>query len=307
MSPQNKRTPPGEIVDIGGFRLHAVLRGQGTPVVLLEPALGGFALQYAQIQSGVSAFTRVLAYDRAGQGWSDVSPNPCMPACLASELRALLGELDLQPPYILVGHSFGGLLVRIYAGLHPAEVAGVILIDASHEDLYNLFPDMDKMVMRAAMGVRLLKLVSRLGLGKPLTKLSLGSAAKSISREELDTFLEIASQPKHQEATLAEYAQHRYYFGPGSEVPGTLGDTPLIVLSAGYSVSGGAKIGRLSGAQINAEQLRMQKKLVGLSSQGEQIIVPGATHLSILTQPEYIAQVVDAIRRMVERVRKEKP
>ena len=305
MGSQNKVSPPGEMVDIGGFRLHALVCGQGTPAVILEPALGGFALQYAPIQSAVSAFTRVLAYDRAGQGWSDISPSPRTPANLASELKALLGRLDIQPPFILAGHSFGGLLVRIYAGLHPDEVAGVVLIDASHEDLYDLFPDMDKMVKRAAMGVRLLKLASRVGLGKQLTKLSLGSAAKSLSREDLDAFLKVLGQPKHQEATLAEYAQHRFYFGPGSEVPHTLGDLPLTVVSAEYSVSGKGKIGKLTGDQMNAEQQRLKKDLVQLSSQGEQVIVPGATHLSILTRPEYVAQVVEAIRCMVERIRKE--
>ena len=304
MGSQNKVSPPGEMVDIGGFRLHALLCGQGTPTVVLEPALGGFAQQYAQIQSAVAAFTRALAYDRAGQGWSDVSPSPRTPADLAGELKTLLGRLGIQPPYILAGHSFGGLLARIYAGLHPEEVAGVILIDASHEDLYDLFPDIDKMVSRAAMGVRLLKLVSRLGLGRQLTKLSLGSAARSLSREDLDAFLDVLSQPKHQEAMLAEYAQHRFYFGPGSQVTRTLGDIPLTVVTAGESVSGQGKIGSLTGEQMNAEQQRLQKELVGLSTRGEQVVVPGATHLSILTEPEYVARVVEAIRCMVEGIRK---
>ena len=142
MGSQNKLklAPPGQMVDVGGFRLHALVRGQGTPTVLLEPGLGGFALQYAHIQSAVSAFTRVMAYDRAGQGWSDASPNPRTPANLAGELKTLLGRLDLQPPYVLVGHSFGGLLARFYAGFHPEEVAGVILVDSSDVEQYDSFP-----------------------------------------------------------------------------------------------------------------------------------------------------------------------
>jgi pimeloyl-ACP methyl ester carboxylesterase len=305
MGSQNRQrlAAPGQMVDIGGFRLHALVRGQGTPAVLLEPALGGFALQYAQIQSGVSAFTRVLAYDRAGQGWSDCSPNPRTPDNLAGELRALLGRLDLQPPYVLVGHSFGGLLARFYAGFHPEEVAGVVLVDSSHEDLYESFPNLDKMVSQAAWGVRLLKLASRLGLGKQLTKLSLGSAAKSLSGEDLNTFVAVASQPKHQETMLAEFSQHRFYFGPQSQVPGTLGETPLMVVTAGNSVSDQGKIGGMTGEQMNAQHQRLQKSLIQLSSQGGQLLIPGATHLSILVQPEYVAQVVAAIRGVVERVR----
>jgi pimeloyl-ACP methyl ester carboxylesterase len=302
---KHKDAAPGQMVDVGGFRMHALLCGQGAPAVLLEPALGGFALQYTHIQSAVSVFTRVMAYDRAGQGWSEISPNPRTPAHLAGELKSLLGRLDLQPPYILVGHSLGGLLVRIYTGLHPEEVAGVVLVDSSHENQHDSFPDLDKNVRQAAKGVRLLKFVSRLGLGKQVTKLSLGSAAKSLSREDLDSFIAVASQPKHQETMLAEFSQHRFYFGPQSEVPRTLGDTPLIVVTAANSVSGKQKVGGMTGDQMNAQHQRLQKNLVQLSSQGEQIIIPGATHLSILVQPEHATQVVDAIRRMVERVRKE--
>jgi pimeloyl-ACP methyl ester carboxylesterase len=302
---QRKFAPPGQMVDVGGFRLHAILQGQGTPAVILEPALGGFALQYAHIQLAASAFTRVVAYDRAGQGRSDCSPNPRTPVNLAGELSTLLGRLDLYPPYVLVGHSFGGLLARFYAGFYPQEVAGVVLIDSSHERLYDSLPDPDKMVSQAAWGVRLMKIASRLGLGKQVTKMSLGSAAKSLSKEDLDSFLSVASQPKHHETMLAEFSQHRFYFGSQSEVPRSLGDTPLIVITAGNSVSDQGKIGGMTADQVNELHHKLQKDLVKLSSQGEQLIVPGATHLSILTQPEYVAQVVDAIRRVVERVRSE--
>ena len=300
--------PPGQMLDVGGFRLHTLVCGQGTPTVLLEPAMGGYALQYAHIQSGVSAFTRVMAYDRAGQGWSDSSPHPRTPAHLAGELKAVLGKLDLQPPYVLVGHSFGGLVARIYAGLHPQEIAGVVLVDASHEAEWDAFPNIDKMIHQAAVGVRLLKFGSRLGLGKQLTRLSLGSAAKSLSKEDLATFLAVASQPKHQETMLAEFSQHRCYFGPQSEVPRTLGDTPLIVVTAGNSVSGKAKIGgSLTGDQMNALHQKLQKDLVQLSSQGEQRILPAATHFSIFAQPEHAAQVVDAVRSLVEKARAPAP
>lgn len=308
MGSQNRPNlaPPGQIVDVGGFRLHAVVCGQGAPTVVLEPALGGYALQYAHIQSAVSAFTRVIAYDRAGQGWSDASPNPRTPVHLAGELKMLLNRLDLQPPYILVGHSFGGMLTRIYAGLHPEEVAGMVLIDSTHENEYDPFPDVDKNVRQMATLVKLMKFASRLGLGKPLTRMGLGREAKAFSREDLDAYLVLASQPKHYETMLAEFSQHRAYFGAHSQVPGTLGDTPLVVVTAGSSVSGQTKIGgSLTGDQMNVLHQKLQKDLVQLSSQGEQVIIPGATHFSIFLQPEHAAQVVEAIRQVVEKVRRE--
>lgn len=303
----NKQTlsPPGQMVDVGGFRLHALVCGQGTPTVLLEPALGGYALQYAHIQTAVSAFTQVVAYDRAGQGWSDVSPHPRTPAHLAGELKTLFNRLDLQPPYILAGHSFGGMLTRIYAGLNPQEVAGMVLIDATHENEYDPFPNIDKNVRQMATMVRLMKFVSRVGLGKPFTRLGLGPQAKSFSKGDLNTYLALASQPKHYETMLAEFSQHRAYFGAQSQVPGTLGDMPLVVVTAGKSVSGQAKIGgSLTGDQMNELHQQLQKELVQLSSQGEQVLIPDATHFSIFLQPAYVAQVAEAIRQVVERVRK---
>jgi pimeloyl-ACP methyl ester carboxylesterase len=300
---QLKLTPPGQMVDVGGFRLHTLVCGQGKPAVIFEPALGGFALQYRQMQAGVSAFTRAMAYDRAGQGWSDASPNPRTPIHLAAELHTLLDRVNLQPPYVLVGHSFGGMLARIYAGFHSQEVAGMVLVDATHVDEYASFPDVDRFVRQAAMGVRLIKIVSRLGLGKQLTRLSLGNAAKSFSKEDLEAFLTLASQPKHHETMLAEFSQHRLYFGPQSAVPRSLGAIPLIVVTAENSAGDQGKVAGMTAEQVNAQHQRLQKDLAQLSSHGEQDIILGATHFSILTQPEHVAQVVAAIRRMVEKVR----
>lgn len=301
MGPQELRklSFPGQKVDIGGFCLHAIVRGQGTPTVLLEPALGGFALQFAHIQEGISAFARVVAYDRAGQGWSDCSPNPRTPANLVKELRALLDRLDLQPPYVLLGHSFGGLLTRFFASLHPEEVAGVILVDSSDVEQYDSFPDVDRLVSQAATGVRLQKIAAQLGLGRVLGKISLGGTSKELDREDLEIFITVASHPQHQETMLAEFAQHRFYFGAGSEVPRTLGDTPLVILTAGKSVSGKGKFGGMTIDQLNAKHQQWQRNLLSLSSQAEQITFPNATHLSILVKAEYTDQVVEAVRRMV--------
>ncbi|HEX8990196.1 MAG TPA: alpha/beta hydrolase [Anaerolineales bacterium] len=295
--------PPGRMVDLGGFRLHAIARGQGTPNVIFESGLGGCALQFGPLQSAVSSFTGTLAYDRAGQAWSDSSPNTRTPVNIAGELRELLSRLEVEPPYVWVGHSFGGLLVRIYAGLYPEVTAGVVLIDSSDVDQYSSFPSMDKAASQLAGSVRFLKFLLRLGLGKPLMKMSLGSAGKSMPKDELNAFLTVASLPRHNDTMLAEFSQHRFYFGGQAEVPVSLGDTPVLTVTAGNSVSGKAKFGNITADELNVRHQKWQRELVGISSQADHLILPGASHLSILLQPEYVAQVTDTIRRMVESVR----
>ncbi len=301
----NRIVPPGQMVDVGGFRLHAIVRGQGTPSVVFESGLGGCALQFGPLQAAVSSFTRTVAYDRAGQAWSDCSPNPRTPANMAAELRALLGRLEIRPPTLWVGHSFGGLLVRMYSGLYPDETAGAVLIDSSDVDQYSSFPSMDRPVSQLISGVRLLKFLSRLGLGKQLTKMSLGSALKWLAKDDLDSFLTLASQPKHYDSMLAEFLQHHFYFGARSEVPASLGDTPLLIITAGNSVGGRAKFGAITSDELNVRHQKWQKELLSVSSQAEHMVIPGASHLSILLQPEYVAQVTEAIRRMLERVREQ--
>ncbi len=295
--------PPGQMVDLGGYKLHAIVRGQGTPTIVLESGLGGCALQFGPLQSALSAFALTVAYDRAGQAWSDPSPKPRTPANIAAELTTLLGELHIEPPYVWVGHSFGGLLARIYAARYPEETAAVVLIDSSDVHQYDSFPSMDKVASQNAAGIRLLKFLSRLGLGKQLTKMSLGKPLNWLPREELNMFLTVASQPKHHDTVLAEFSQHRCYFGPQSEVPQSLGDKPVSIITAGNSVSGKAKFGNMTADELNVQHQKWQKELLSISSQAEQIAIPGASHLSILMQPEYVGQTVDIIRRLVERVR----
>ncbi len=305
MSSQINRTPPGEMIDVGGFRLHALATGQGSPAIVLETGLGGCALQFAILQPMLSACTRVVAYDRAGQAWSDPSPNARTPANMVTELRTLLQRLDVQPPYILAGHSFGGLVSLIHAGMHPQDTAAVVLLDSSDVEQYDSFPSMDKVVGQMATGMRLLDIAAQLGLAKSLTRMSLGPALNSLPKEQLAAFLDVTTQASHRAATLAEFSQHRFYFGAQSQVPRSLGDTPLLVITAGSSVSGKQRFGGMTADQLNVKHHGWQKERARLSTRGEQLVIPGASHLGLLLQPEHAEQVAQAMRGVVERARSE--
>ena len=127
-------SPPGRLVDVGPHRLHIHCTGRGSPAVVFESGLGGTWLDWARVQPEVSRFTRACSYDRAGYGWSERGPEPRDASRIAGELDRLLDNANVPPPYVLVGHSFGGLAVRLLAARKERHaVSGLVLVDAAHE------------------------------------------------------------------------------------------------------------------------------------------------------------------------------
>jgi pimeloyl-ACP methyl ester carboxylesterase len=130
---------PGKRFDVGGYQLHIHCSGSGSPTVIVDVGLGDDSTDWLPIQQAVSHNSRICVFDRPGYGWSDFGPAPRTSNRIASELEILLEQADIAPPYILVGHSFGGYNIRIFAANNPQMVAGMVLVDASHEDQYNQF------------------------------------------------------------------------------------------------------------------------------------------------------------------------
>jgi pimeloyl-ACP methyl ester carboxylesterase len=134
-------SPPGQLIDIGNHcRLHIFCMGEGEPPVILECGTGGISLDWHPLQKEISRLTNVYSYDRAGSGWSDASPHPRTIPQIVKELHCLLSRLEVSQPYILVGHSLGGLLVQYYARQYPGKVAGIVLVDSSHPKIYQFLP-----------------------------------------------------------------------------------------------------------------------------------------------------------------------
>ena len=126
--------PQGRLIDVGGYRLHINSTGKGKPTVILIAGSGDFSFDWSLVQPAVSRFSRVCSYDRAGLAWSDVGPTPRTMRQEAYELHVLLEKAKLKAPFVLVGHSVGGLIARVYAAEYPREVAGMILVDSTTED-----------------------------------------------------------------------------------------------------------------------------------------------------------------------------
>ena len=121
--------PPGKLVDLGTHRLHLLESGRGGPTILLEAGLMSTVLSWSELHRALAASFRVVSYDRAGLGWSDLGPMPRTADRIVDELHTLLQRAAIPPPYVLVGHSFGGLTMPLFAARFPEEVAGMVLVD----------------------------------------------------------------------------------------------------------------------------------------------------------------------------------
>jgi pimeloyl-ACP methyl ester carboxylesterase len=122
------------LVDIGGRSLHIHCAGQGGPVVVLEAGLGNDGGTWADVQPEIARFTQACVYDRAGRGYSDPAPKPHTSQHMVADLHELLWRAGIAAPYVLVGHSMGGLNVRLYEARYPGDVAGMVLVDATSEE-----------------------------------------------------------------------------------------------------------------------------------------------------------------------------
>lgn len=131
---EKRYEPPGRLVDIGGRRLHLYCTGHGSPTVVLETGLGWGLGAWRHVQPTVALTTQVCSYDRAGYGWSDTGPRPRTSSQVSSDLHTLLRAADVHPPFVLVGHSLGGLYAQYFAATHGGDVAGMVLVESSHED-----------------------------------------------------------------------------------------------------------------------------------------------------------------------------
>ena len=158
-TPADPYTSPGRLIDVGGFRLNLYCAGSGSPTVIFDSGLEDWAPSWIKIQPAIAKRTRTCTYDRAGNGFSDPGPMPRTTGRIARELHTLLHVAGETGPFVLVGHSFGGLIVRHYADRYPRDVAGLVLVDASAEGLAGIMTaqelrDNDRDIARAQAMLR---------------------------------------------------------------------------------------------------------------------------------------------------------
>jgi pimeloyl-ACP methyl ester carboxylesterase len=295
-----KYPPPGQMVDVGGYRLHINCAGTGSPTVVMEAGLGEPSLMWALVQPQVSTTSRVCVYDRAGLGWSDASPKPRTAEIMVEELHTLLKNANIAGPYVLVGHSTGGMLVRFYAHSYPAEVAGMVLVDAQHEEQFTRLSTAIQQNIRAAFAqndqtLPLFRAVAITGIGALVPAVGALTDNPQLPSPARETFSALAlSDPKFIEAKTAEQDA---IFDSLAQVRNAhitaLGNIPLIVLYRGIEDS------PMPGMALEEEKqwwLGLQTELAALSPQGKLVVADKSGHHIQLDQPNL---VIDAIAQVL--------
>jgi pimeloyl-ACP methyl ester carboxylesterase len=275
--------PPGQLIDVGGHRLHLNCTGTGSPTVVLEPGLGEVSSAMVWIASTVAPETRVCVYDRAGRGWSDPADGPQDAVETARDLHTLLDHAHIPGPYVLAGHSFGGLYVLTFAATYPDQVAGLVLLDstapkpgaapATEARSYDLIGRIST----------LLPAIAHLGAAHliPDSYDSLPPRSRDEARATVSTARAVESYLNESRAGAAATRQAAALVDFAGK--------PLIVVTAG----------RGSDATWQAAQ----NKLATLSTNSRHRVVPDATHASLYLDQTHSAAASQAIRDVVEAVR----
>jgi pimeloyl-ACP methyl ester carboxylesterase len=276
--------PPGKLVDVGGYRLHINCTGTGGPTVVIDAGLGDWSTMWAWVQPGVAKTTQVCTYDRAGNGWSDAGPLPRNAVQYAKELHTLLQEANIPGPYVLIGHSLGGLSVRVFTDMYPSEVAGVVLIDSMSPRQFpqtstNTTPQMDSQ----SHPFTIFPALARIGLVRLLVR-PLG-LIPHLPPEVEKAYLSRMVRPSNLQAYLGDESHGMPESGRQAEAVKTFGDLPLIVLTARQN--------NIPGWQ------EWQTELLQLSSNSQQLFAESGHNIEI-EQPE---AAIAAIVKMVELVR----
>ncbi|MFZ5879071.1 MAG: alpha/beta fold hydrolase [Chloroflexota bacterium] len=272
--------PPGQMVDVNGTRLHLYCLGEGSPTVILEAGLGDNVLGWELVHARLAESTRVCAYDRPGLGWSEGLDRVIPSEEVAQILHTLLQEADIPGPYILVGHSMGGLHVRSFARLYPAEVTGLVLVDSSHENQLNA-AHADETIegillplkaCQALAPIGVIRLVRAIASQPENTLFPPGQArARLALQNRSDLCRVVANEYRAVRTDTAQPAP-----------PASLGDLPLVVITAGIG--------------IQDRWQSLQDELAALSTNSTHIIAENSPHYIQFYQPEL---VIDAVMGML--------
>jgi pimeloyl-ACP methyl ester carboxylesterase len=287
--------PPGQLIDVGGYKLHIRCLGTGSPTVVTENGLGGSSPDWSLVQPAVSQTTRICSYERAGAGWSEAGPSPRTSQQISAELHTLLDNAGLPGPYVLVGHSAGGMYAQVYAGQYGAEVAGLVLVDPTPAQLIMRFsPEQQRVVLPDPGQFQQLKVMQFFGLLRflPLpgdeALASLPAATRSQIRAHRLQSGAIA-------ALAAEIEGFATSIRQTAEAAPLSPERPLIIVWHGIPAEP---------IELEPQARAAMEELVARSSNGKLVVAENSGHYIPFDRSDV---VIDAINQVVEAVRSGTP
>ncbi len=292
--------PPGRMIDVGTHRMHLYSLGEGTPVVVLDAGSGDNILTWYGIQSEIAKFTQVVSYDRSGLGWSERGSAPRSGAAVVREMYGLLTAANVPAPYVLVGHSMGGVHVRMFTQAYPDLVAGMVLVDSSHEGQRSVFEQaIPKYAAITAGYLESFGALRQQSHAEIIAAMEAFDPPSATMSPELLAMLRDRLRPENMAVILEEMELAGVILNQQGDYERDLGDLPLRVLTASRAFSGG-DLTPEEGVQMLEIFQGLQREISARSSRGTQTIVADAGHYIQHDQPQ---AVIDAIREVVEAVR----
>ncbi|MHB1058491.1 MAG: alpha/beta fold hydrolase [Rhodanobacter sp.] len=297
-------TKPDRLVDVGGGRhLNLHCRGTGSPAVIFDSGLSDSTIAWALVQPAISEKNATCSYDRAGLGFSDAAARPSTASNDVDDIHRALQAVGIKPPYILVGHSAGGMAVRVFADRYRDEVVGMVIVDGSHEDQSSRFKALATPEAQAHWGDDLKDTTcmdavkagnGEIAKASPAYKKCVGEPDARFSQAINDASLAYSAKRKYQAAVASELQS---FSGTSADqtraTRKNFGDMPIIVLThAPHPPSKGVTQQTQDQRTVMWEQLH--NEIAAMSSHGVNEIVPRSGHLINYDRPEI---VIDAIHQ----------
>ena len=278
-----------DLIDVGGHRLYYRTSGEGSPTVIIEPGTGASSELYSLLEQGINKFTRVILYDRSGLGRSEPGSLSTDGPEVARQLHTLLQRENIPGPFILLGHSFGGIYIRHFAARFSDEVAGLIFVDSSHPEQNKRLPFLIR-----SMTNTLFRLIAAPGIGPTLVKLIYKSLEKDLQNlppERMAEFQTNLKSSKHINGIIGEYKMITTSLAQTARL-GPEVNKPIVVFSATLP-----KGNFIKGWHV------LQDEIAAISTNSTHYKIEGAKHFTLISDPKYVKLIVESLRKMVLRLR----
>jgi pimeloyl-ACP methyl ester carboxylesterase len=312
---QTDPEPTGKLIDVGGYRLHIDVKGKGNPAVIFIAGSQAFSFDWSLVLPSVSAITQTVTYDRPALAWSDPGPMPRTFDQDVYELNELLQKAGVHPPYILVGHSLGGIIARKFEMKYPAEIKGLVLVDATSENTTLFINNKVQRLRSLSQGKKI-----------PVVKTQIDTFTKVPAKKEMDDFLKMVGEPKidppfyklplkFQQARVWAMKQPKFLLADNGETWAeefeamyndstySLGIKPLFVVTSGQN-NYPKELGDSVRNELIKIKLKDQHKMAALSLNSKHVVTTKSPHEIHLTEPKLI---INAIKKVIKSVRTGKP